>query len=401
MYIGKNLRMIRKDQGLSLKELGEASEIKDDLLRKYESGFVLPSYENLIKLAKVLKKDHFEAFQIFESSDELFNDFLDALFYQYPNYEVFKAIISMGKNNHESDGKVQLIEYILLLLDGELEKARRMEDELFEYFKNENEYEAILFQYKGLSYQLEKRYSEAIVWFEKAESQMVNRKNKAMLMIYSSIAYSKLNDIIVAMQCVESARKIFTIYGSLRRVSDCFVEYGLLLKSSKQYSQAIDCFKIALKSMEIMNYSENQKAKVYRDMCSTMISAEDYNAGLEYLDQAKLIEPKHPLTVLYGIWCNYKLKNYDEAENIIINNTQLMNDVDYANIYELFDLLVKCEDNKPSNEMINLTSKIINDLMNNKENELARFFIDLVLDMLDQCGYELEKLKYLEMWLKL
>lgn len=393
--------MIRKDRGLSLRELGEASGINERRLSKYESGIVLPSNEDLKKLEEVFKIDIWDYFQISESIDKLCDEFLDALFYQDPNYEVFKVMISMGKNNHESDGKVQLIEYILLVLEGEIEKARRMEEELFEYFKNNNEYEAILFQYKGLSYRFEKRYSEAIIWFEKAESQMVNIKNKAMLMIHSSIAYSKSKKFIQAMQCVRSARKIFFEYGSLLRALDCFVEYGLLLKSIRHYQEAIECFNIVLRTMKMIDPKEDQKANIYRHMCWTMISAADYNAGLEYFGQANLIEPKYPLTLLYGIWCNYKLKNYDEAENIIKNNTQLMNDVDYANIYELFDLLVECKDNKPSNEMINLTNKIINDLINIEENELACFFIDLILDMLDQCGYELEKLKYLKLWLKL
>lgn len=401
MYIGKKLRMIRKDQGLSLRELSEASGIDECQISQIECGIVLPSNEELKKMEEVLKIDFWESIQISESIDELCDDFLDALFYQAPNYEVFKVIISMGKNKHKGYGKVQLIEYILLILEGELEKARQLENELFEYFKNDNEYEAILFQYKGLSYRLEKRYSEAITWFEKAESQRMNTKNRAMLMIHLSIAYSKTQRIIQAMQCVRSAREIFTEYGSIRWLWDCFVEYGSLLTSYKHYQEAIESFKIALRTMKMIDSKVNQKAKIYRNMCQTMICAQDYNAGLKYLNEAKLIEPKHPRTVLYGIWCNYKLKNYEEAENIIMNNTQLMKDVDHANIYELFSLLVKYEDNKPSNEMINLAGKIVNDLMDNKENELACFFIELVLDLLDRCGNELAKLNFLKMRINL
>lgn len=404
MNIGKELRRIRKYQGLSLRELGEASGIKYSRLSKFECGLETPTNENLKKLGEVFELDFNEFFQISKSIDELCNEFFDSLFYHDQNHEIFKAKISMGKSIHKinySYGKVQLIEYIMLVLEGEFEKAKRMENELFEYFKNETEYEAILYQYKGLSYRFEKRYIEAITWFEKAESLMLNRKNRAMLMIHSSIAYSKSMNIPKAMLYVGLAHKIFSEYGSFRRVAYCFMEYGLLLKSNKQYNQAIDCFNIALKSMEIANCSKDVVAKVYRNMCWTMILAGNYKAALEYLEEAEAYDPKHGFTVLYGIWCHYKLKNYNEAEKIIDKNIHLKKDVNFARFYELFNLLVVLRENEPSNEVIKVANKVINDIKDNEEYERVNFYIDIVLDLLNRSGNELEKIKYLEMKINL
>lgn len=404
MQIGKEIRFIRRFNGLTLRELGNASGIKYSRLSKFECGIEIPIDENLKKLGEALNIDFIEFFQVSNAIDKLCDEFFKSLFYHDQNHEVFKAKISMGKSIHEinySYGKVQLIEYIMLVLEGEFKKARRMENELFEYFKNEPEYEAILFQYKGLSYRFEKRYIEAITWFEKAESQMLNRKNRAMLMIHSSIAYSKSMNIPKAMQYVGSAHKIFSEYGSFRRVFYCFVEYGLLLKSNKQYNQAIDCFNIALESTKIVNCSEDVVAKVHRNMCWTMILAGNYKTALEYLDEAKSYDSKHGFTVLYEIWCHYKLKNYNEAEKIINKNIHLKKDVNFARFYELFNLLVVLRENEPSNEMIKVAIKVINDIKDNEEYERVNFYIDIVLDLLNRSGNEFEKIKYLEMKINL
>lgn len=404
MQIGKEIRFIRRFNGLTLRELGNASGIKYSRLSKFECGIEIPTDENLKKLGEALNIDFIEFFQVSNAIDKLCDEFFKSLFYHNQNHEGFKAKIGMGKSIHEinySYGKIQLIEYIMLVLEGEFKKARRMENELFEYFKNETEYEAILFQYKGLSYRFEKRYIEAITWFEKAESQMLNRKNRAMLMIHSSIAYSKSMNIPKAMQYVGSAHKIFSEYGSFRRVFYCFVEYGLLLKSNKQYNQAIDCFNIALESTKIVNCSEDVVAKVHRNMCWTMILAGNYKTALEYLDEAKSYDSKHGFTVLYEIWCHYKLKNYNEAEKIINKNIHLKKDVNFARFYELFNLLVVLRENEPSNEMIKVAIKVINDIKDNEEYERVNFYIDIVLDLLNRSGNEFEKIKYLEMKINL
>lgn len=373
-------------------------------LSKFESDKEIPTEDTVKILEEVLDFNLEQFYLISNKIDCLFSEFLDSLFYHDQNLDYFILKIKEGKKTaavNYSYGKARLIEYIILVLKGESDKARLIEDELLDYFKDMREEEAILFQYKGLSYRFENHYKEALIWFKRAELGMLNRKNRAMLMIHSSVAYTEIGDIIKAMQYVESAYKIFCEYASFRRVSYCFMEYGLLLKSNNEYEKAIACFNIALKGMDIVNCSEDVVVRVYRNMCWTMILAGNYKAALEYLDEAEACDPKHGFTILYGIWCYYKLKNYDEAEKILINNTHLIKDVDYADIYELFDLLVKCRESVPSSKIIKLAIKIVDTMKNNEEYERVNFYIDIVLDLLKRSGRELEMIKYLVMKINL
>lgn len=398
--IGNYLRIIRNYHGLTLRQLGNKTGIIYTKIAKYEQQQIIPTNHAISSLENVLGVKFEEFHLISKKIDKLFDDFLESLFYHDQNLEYYRVKISEGKKLYDinySYGKAKLMDYILLIHEGDFKIARTLEKNLLEDFDNEYEYKAILYQYIGLIYRLEKHYAKAISWFEKAEPMMLNRKNRAMLMIHSSVAYTEIGDIVKATQYVSFAHKIFSEYGSFRRVSYCFVEYGLLLKANKKYSQAIDCFNIALKSMEIINTSDDLIAKVYRNMCWTMILAGNYKTALEYLGEAETYDPKHGFTILYGIWCNYKLKNYDEAEEIINKNIHLKKDVNFARFYDLFNLLVKFRENKPSNELIKVAAEVVNDIKDTEEVERVNFYIDIVLDLLNQSENKLEKLKFLEM----
>lgn len=54
MYIGKNLKRIRTEKGLTQKELGELCGWADSVIRKYENGYTNPKFEAVIKIANAL-----------------------------------------------------------------------------------------------------------------------------------------------------------------------------------------------------------------------------------------------------------------------------------------------------------------------------------------------------------
>ncbi len=394
------MRSIRKFRGLTLRELGEKTGIPYSRLGKFEGGKEVPTDEIILKIEKTLDFNFNECFETFKNIDIMFEEFLDSLFYYDNNNDLFKTKIVKGKINsviNFSFGKVQLMEYIMSILDEEFEKANKMEIELFEYFNNDFECEALIHQYKGLAYRMQKQYEKAIICFEKAEKMTINRKRKAMLYLHSGIAYKKHGNVAKAMHYISLAQTIFSEYGSLRRIAFTFVEYGLLLKANQEYDQAIYQFNIALRALEMIDCPESLNERVYRNMCWTMILAGDYVAALEYLSEIKEENIKHGFTVLYGIWCNYKLKNYDEAERWITENNYLLKNEKFSKFYELFTLLVKCRDNEPSTKLINSAINIVNDFQNRENCERINFYIDIVLDLLNRSENELEKIKYLEM----
>lgn len=59
--------------------------------------------------------------------------------------------------------------------------------------------------------------------------------------------------------------------------------------------------------------------------------------------------------------------------------------------------MVVQRENEPSNEVIKVANKVINDIKDNEEYERVNFYIDIMLDLLNRSGNELEKIKYLEM----
>ncbi len=48
-------------------------------------------------------------------------------------------------------------------------------------------------------------------------------------------------------------------------------------------------------------------------------------------------------------------------------------------------------------KLINLAIKIVEDFKQGEDYELVNFYIDIVLDLFNRSGNELEKIKYLEM----
>lgn len=54
MTFGKRLRSVRKDLGLTQKELGERIGVGRTTISEYESGKIVPRQDGLIKLAEVL-----------------------------------------------------------------------------------------------------------------------------------------------------------------------------------------------------------------------------------------------------------------------------------------------------------------------------------------------------------
>lgn len=402
--IVKDLRIIRKYRNLTLRELGDKTGIKYSRLGKFECGKEIPTDENIQKIGRALDVNVKEYLEISLKIDELFNEFLNSLFYYDNNNELYKSRILAGKKaniiNYEL-GKAQLIEYIILVLEKDFEQAKSIENELLEYFIDDFSCESILYQYKGLMYRMEKCYNDSILCFERAESESKNEKNEAMLYLHSSIAYKKIGNIAKAMQNIKSALKIFSEYGAVNRSTFCLVEYALLLKANYQYDLAISYFHRALRAMVVINCSDDVFARVYRNMCWTMILINDYKLALEYLEEAEAYDSKHGFTALYGIWCHYKLKNYEEAEKIIINNSHLIKDAGYANIYKLFDMLVKCRESIPSDSLINHAANIVNNMQDVESYERVNFYIDIILDLLNRNGNELGKIKYLNMKINL
>ena len=52
--IGKNIRILRKEKGLTQKALSKKTGIAEITIRQYEAGKYIPKYDNMLKLAIAL-----------------------------------------------------------------------------------------------------------------------------------------------------------------------------------------------------------------------------------------------------------------------------------------------------------------------------------------------------------
>lgn len=72
MTIGENIRRIRRERGLTLKQLGEAVGVSEAYIRAYEKGRRYPKYKSLVKIAKALdvSVDVFSGIMLAEANEK-------------------------------------------------------------------------------------------------------------------------------------------------------------------------------------------------------------------------------------------------------------------------------------------------------------------------------------------
>jgi Predicted transcriptional regulator with C-terminal CBS domains len=80
MSTGENIRKIRKEKGLTQKELGSLSNIADTTIRRYELGLLNPKIETIRKIADALDVsigelvDDWTSFPLEEIQNDFIND---------------------------------------------------------------------------------------------------------------------------------------------------------------------------------------------------------------------------------------------------------------------------------------------------------------------------------------
>lgn len=398
--IGKMLSLIRKHRGLTLRELGDKTGIAFSLLNRIEHEKETPSIKTLDLICGALDINIDEFSNTLNKIDQLFDEFLDSLFYYEYKFDYFTQAINVGKQRHEinySYGKIKLMEYLIYTLEEKFDKAEKLEKHLFEFFKNEFNYEAILFQYKGVSYLLREDYENALFWLKKAESQMINEKNKALLFYHIGIAYADIGEVVKATEYIKNSHIIFSEYGSIKRATYCLLEKAMLRKMNSQFDEAISYFESALKALKVLPNNEQYIARTYRNMCWTMILAKDYQKALDYLDEADSFDVRHGFVILYGIWCNYKLNNIQEAKKWIHQGLYLCKDDEFKDFYIFLSELVDSDPLNPSDKVIQDAINIVENKLNHEKYERFNFYLDIVLDLLNKSGRVAEKVKYLEM----
>lgn len=95
----ERLLKLRREKGLSQKELGELLGVSNKAISKWENGEAMPKTETMLKLAELLEIDGNELLGIYSApvSEEKFTDELDRL--KSENIALQERIASQNKNN--------------------------------------------------------------------------------------------------------------------------------------------------------------------------------------------------------------------------------------------------------------------------------------------------------------
>lgn len=164
--IGKEIRLIRKFNHLTLRDLSKMTGISYMRLGKYERGEEIPTENAVNIIEKSLNINFNDLGKVFEEINELFADFSDSLFYHTQNLDYFELKISkykqvngvIGSELDFNNAKILLMEYILKIINNDLDNAEKLEECLLEYFKNDSECNAMLYDYIGLKFRIKKEY---------------------------------------------------------------------------------------------------------------------------------------------------------------------------------------------------------------------------------------------------
>ena len=117
MTVAENIKRIRKEKGLTQKQLGEKCKMSESTLRQYELGFRNPKLQTLAKIAAAL--------------DVSANDLLESSLDGTPLYEVFKDV----SISDSPEGR----RYINSELTIQVEDWQQIDIELVKTFKKLNE----------------------------------------------------------------------------------------------------------------------------------------------------------------------------------------------------------------------------------------------------------------------
>ncbi len=117
MTVAENIKRIRKEKGLTQKQLGEKCKMSESTLRQYELGFRNPKLQTLAKIAAAL--------------DVSANDLLESPLDGTPLYEVFKDV----SISDSPEGR----RYINSELTIQVEDWQQIDIELVKTFKKLNE----------------------------------------------------------------------------------------------------------------------------------------------------------------------------------------------------------------------------------------------------------------------
>ena len=382
--IGKYLRLIREEKGLSLRKLGEMIDVSHNRLGKFERGEEKPSIEMIEKIESVLGILIDNCKEIENEINSLLDEFLEAQFHNQKVLDEFEERINSKRKtyeNHLAFEKIILLEYMICVLKKDFASAEKKDAKLKIDLSDAYARQAYL-QYKGVYYFLKDDFEKAISYLLEANNLLHDDKRLAMIALHLSMVYKHVNRLTLSIGNLKYAKTIFVKYSSYNRAINSDIELAGAYATINLTNEAVEIYRSILKAMKYLDAGENNKRVAVRNLSWVLLRAGRYAESLENLEPEMAVTPHNPLAVLYYLWCQYRLGNYQMAEKIIAVDKKIMENSIHNQKFKLISSLDYAKDAIPNKQLLGIAIRVFEELQYSTDTSTLLFYVDIIINML-------------------
>lgn len=405
MNIGQQIKRFRINRSLTLKELSQMIEIPLSQMSKIERGIegknkVIIQQKIIPKIEVLLNVNFEDALKIGEEIEMLFQDFLEMVFKNEKQYQHYLTIINAKREQYFDSAdyhKIVLMEYIIQVLQENLNDLELYEAEIEKYIESGTLSEMIYMDYKAAKYYLMNRFKEAVRLSEKIPD-IKDTKVQAMIYYHRGLFYHYCNKYAEEIECFTIAEKLYLDNFNYSRALNCKLQISNVYLRNGRYDLVLKILDscISIKDDAIVN--TDTRGIMLRNKAWTLILMKEYAKALNVLNEASIVQPNHPNVILYKFWCYYCLNDTKSANEILNIGSFLKEDKGYCERYKLFKILLKGPNNE--DKVIKQTKIVIKKIQAKKLYAILPFYLDILINALKNTDRKDELISYLELRVK-
>lgn len=400
------IRLVRKERKISQKELGQMTGISHQIISRYEKGAEIPTEEKLQLILSMLEIDYNKIELFKEEIDDLFDRFLEDLFFRKENFKIYlnKIKSNMAHYRHSFNYfKIRIIEFVCAVLTNNFDEIDKTISNIERLDVDDSKVLQIYYEYKGYYLLKRKRTKEGLEYLEEAKLQRYDEKAIAMIHYHMSFAYNYEWLRKTDAEYLIDAKNIFQKYCSLKRVSDCEMILGNYYSTYRNFRKAMQSYKNRLNLLELEKNDKEDLMNTYSTIAYVYIEQKQYKKALEATDKICEYGRIEARDHLYYIWCYYKLGEMSNANSWIVKMNRLNLDCELKMLWNLYEMLVAQYDKMPSDRLIEKAIKVYEFYKNQEDLDLSLFYVDIVIELLEKrseykrgFSYQKEKIFLLE-----
>lgn len=400
------IKLVRKERKISQKDLGLMTGISHQIISRYEKGAEIPTKEKLQLILNILEIDYNKIEVFKEEIDDLFDRFLEDLFFRKENFNIYlnKIQSNMAHYRHSFNYyKIRIIEFVCAVLTNNFDEIDKTMSNIERLDVDDPKVLQIYYEYKGYYLLKRKKTKEGLEHLEKAKLQRYDEKAIAMIHYHMSFAYNYEWLRKTDAEYLIDAKNVFQKYYSLKRVSDCEMILGNYYSTYRNFQKAMQSYKNRLNLLELEKDNKEDFINIYSTIAYVYIEQKQYKKALEAMDKVYEYGRIDKRGHLHYIWCYYKLGDMSNANSWIVKMNRLNLDRELKMLWSFFEMIVAQYDKIPSDRLMEKAIKVYEYYKNQEDLDLSLFYVDIVIEFLEKRSeykkgffYQKEKIFLLE-----